>query len=109
MFRAVPPPGAEEYAFGDLGLWASHTDPRQRTLVLDVAALPTLDETAALELRALMRHLREERRFLVLYGVEQGQLQALDDAGVLLDFDADDLCHDRQAAEVRAIELATGR
>ena len=56
-----------------------------------------------------MRHLREERRFLVLYGVEQGQLQALDDAGVLLDFDADDLCHDRHAAEVRAIELATGR
>ncbi|MCU0862895.1 MAG: DUF1275 family protein [Planctomycetes bacterium] len=109
VFRAVPPPGAEEYAFGDLGLWASHTDPQQRTLVLDVAALPTLDETAALELRALMRHLREERRFLVLCGVEQGQLQALDDAGVLLDFDADDLCHDRHAAEVRAFELATGR
>jgi hypothetical protein len=33
----------------------------------------------------------------------------MDDAGVLLDFDADDLCHDRQAAEGRALELATGR
>jgi anti-anti-sigma regulatory factor len=74
-------------------------------LVLDVAALPGLDDLAALELRALLRALREERRQLVLAGVDEDQLQALDDAGVLLDFDADDVCHDQHAAELRAHEL----
>jgi uncharacterized membrane protein YoaK (UPF0700 family) len=108
-FVAAPPPGAKEFRFADLGVWASHVDPRRRVLVLDLAALHALDETAALELRALQRQLREERRFLVLCGIDAEQLQALDDAGVLLDFDSDDLCHDRHAAELRAGELAAGR
>ena len=108
-FVAAPPPGATEFQFADLGVWASHVDARQRVLVLDLAALHALDETAALELRALQRQLREERRFLVLCGIDAEQLQALDDAGVLLDFDSDDLCHDRHAAELRAVELAAGR
>lgn len=103
-FRAVPP-AAAEYRLPDLAAWASHVDPRHRVLVLDVAALPGLDDLAALELRALLRALREERRQLVLAGVDEDQLQALDDAGVLLDFDADDVCHDQHAAELRAHEL----
>ncbi len=104
-FRAVPP-AAQEFQLPDLTAWASHVDPKHRVLVLDLAPLQALDDLAALELRALLRSLRDERRQLVLACVDEDQLQALDDAGVLLDFDADDICHDLHAAELRAHELA---
>ena len=103
-FRATPP-AAREFQLPDLTAWASHVDPQHRVLVLDVAPLRALDDLAALELRALLRALRDDRRFLVLAGVDEEQLQGLDDAGVLLDFDADDICHDLHAAELRAHEL----
>jgi uncharacterized membrane protein YoaK (UPF0700 family) len=106
-FRAVPP-AAAEYRLPDLAAFASHVHPRHRVLVLDLAALPGLDGLAALELQVLWRALREERRQLVLAGVDEDQLQALDDAGVLLDFDADDVCRDQRAAELRAHELIAG-
>lgn len=100
------PPDAREFQLPDLTAWASHVDPKHRVLVLDLAPLQSLDDLAAFELRALLRSLRDERRQLVLAGVDEDQLQALDEAGVLLDFDADDICHDLHAAELRAHELA---
>lgn len=104
-FRAAPP-AEPEFHLPDLAAWASHVDPQHRVVVIDVAPLPSLDELAALELRALLRALRDDRRHLVLAGIDEDQLQALDAAGVLLDFDADDLCHDLRIAELRAVELA---
>ena len=106
QFRGVPPPTAARFAFPDLTAWASHVPRECRVIVVDLADLHAMDEVAALELRALRRHLRDEGRFLVLSGMDEDQLQAIDDAGVLLDFDADDLCHDAHAAERRARELA---
>jgi hypothetical protein len=105
VVAAAPPAGADEFTFPDLVGWASHLDPRHRVLVLDLQQLPGLDELAALELRALQRHHHDERRHLVVCGLGPEHVQALDDAGVLLDFDADDLCRDRLTAELRAAEL----
>lgn len=108
VFVAQPPPGASEFVLPDLIAWASHLDRNHRVLLLDLSKLPAIDAPAAFELRALSRHHEHERRHLVLCGLEEPQLQTFDDAGVLFEFDADDLCHDRHAAELRAAELLAG-
>lgn len=106
LYHAEPPPGAARWRLPDLATWAASLHDHVRVLVLDLAGLGPMGERSALELRGLLLHLREEGRFLVLAGVGNAQLATLQGAGVLMDFDADDLCSDLSAAALRAERLA---
>ncbi|MBL9076325.1 MAG: DUF1275 family protein [Planctomycetes bacterium] len=106
IYHAEPPADRGRMRLPDLTTWASAIDPHVRIVVLDLGNLPEFGERSALELRALMLHLREEGRELVLAGVGKQQIANLQHAGVLLDFDADDLCSDLHSAAVRAEQLA---
>jgi uncharacterized membrane protein YoaK (UPF0700 family) len=107
IYHAEPPASGRRFRLPDLATWAAGLDEHVRVVVLDLANLGAMGERSALELRALMLHLREEGRALVLAGVGQPQLAALHHAAVLLDFDADDLCQDLPTAARRAESLAT--
>ncbi|MBL8753292.1 MAG: DUF1275 family protein [Planctomycetes bacterium] len=106
IFHAEPPPPGKRFRLPDLTTWASNIDDHVRVVVLDLANVQGMGERSALELRALMLHLREEGRQLVLAGVGATQLATMQHAGVLLDFDADDLCGDLHSAALRAERLA---
>jgi uncharacterized membrane protein YoaK (UPF0700 family) len=106
MFHAEPPPPGRRFRMPDLTAWAANIDEHVRVVVLDLANVQGMGERSAFELRALMLHLREEGRMLVLAGVGEAQLATMQHAGVLLDFDADDLCGDLHAAALRAERLA---
>lgn len=106
IYHAEPPRNGQRVRMPDLSAWAASIDPHVRVVVLDLGNLPQMGERSALELRALMLHLREEGRLLVLAGVGADQLASMQHAGVLLDFDADDLCSDLGAAARRAELLA---
>ncbi len=102
IFHAEPPPAGQRFRLPDLTAWAANIDAHVRVVVLDLANVQGMGERSAFELRALMLHLREEGRQLVLAGVGPEQLATMQGAGVLLDFDADDLCGDLGAAALRA-------
>ncbi len=105
LFHAEPPTDGRRFRLPDLTAWAGSITPDVRVVVLDLANLQNMGDRSALELRALMLHLREERRLLVLAGVGKDQLATMQHAGVLLDFDADDLCSDLRTAARRAEAL----
>ncbi len=106
IYHAEPPPDGRRFRLPDLSVWAHGLDDHVRVLVLDLADLGAMGERSALELRSLMLHLRDEGRCLVLAGVGPQQLTTLQNAGVLLDFDADDLCQDLPTAMLRGERLA---
>lgn len=106
VYHAEPPRDGRRFRLPDLAVWAAGIGDAVRIVVLDITALHAMGERSAFELRTLLLHLREESRQLVLAGVGKQQLAVLDHAGVLLDFDADDLCSDLQTATRRAEQLA---
>jgi len=106
VFHADRPQGNGRFRMPDLASWAASVDEHVRVVVLDLTDVPDMGERSAHELRALMLHLREEGRSLVLAGLGKAQLAVLHHAGVLLDFDTDDLCGDLHAAARRAEQLA---
>lgn len=108
IYHAEPPARGGRFRLPDLAVWAAGLDEHVRVVVLDLANLGAMGDRSALELRALMLHLREEGRHLVLAGVGKDQLAALHHAGVLLDFDADDLCQNLPTAALRGERLAAG-
>jgi hypothetical protein len=77
--------------------------------VLDIAAMADMVPRTASELRMLQQHLRDEDRHLVLANLVTTQLETMEDAGVLLDFDADDLCGEASTAMQRAQWLLAHR
>lgn len=108
VYHAEPPADGGRYRMPDLTTWASHIDEHVRVVVLDLTNLTAMGERSALEIRALLLHLRQEGRSLVIGGLGQAQLAALQSAGVLHDFDADDLCSDLHKAAARAEQIAEG-
>ncbi len=106
IFHAEAPAGGGRARMPDLTTWAASIDDHVRVVVLDLTDLDEFGERSALEMRALMLHLREEGRVLVLAGVGKAQITSLQHAGVLMDFDADDLCSDLHSAAVRAEKIA---
>jgi anti-anti-sigma regulatory factor len=106
IFHAEASAAGQRFRMPDLTAWASHVDDHVRVVVLDLANVQGMGERSAFELRALLFHLREEGRQLVLAGVGPTQLATMQHAGVLLDFDADDLCGDLHTAALRAERLA---
>lgn len=106
LYHAEPPVDGRRYRLPDLTSWAGNLDHHVRVVVLDLIGLPAMGERSALEVRALMLHLRQEGKQLVLAGIGKEQMAALQHAHVLLDFDTDDLCSDLQAAIARAERLA---
>lgn len=106
VYHAEPPEGNARFRMPDLTSWASGIDEHVRIVILDLAGMHDMGERSAHELRALMLHLREEGRVLVLAGVGKEQMAIMHHAGVLLDFDTDDLCGDLKAAAVRAELIA---
>jgi anti-anti-sigma regulatory factor len=106
LYHAEPPRDRRRARLPDLTTWSTHLDDHVRVVVLDVTSLPPLDAQAALELHSLMRHLREQGRSLVLAGFGPEQATSLRDAGVLQEFDDDDVCTDLAAAVERAEDIA---
>lgn len=106
LYHAEPRANGNRPRLPDLTTWATHLDDHVRVVVLDLTAMPVLRESAALEIRGLAVHLRAEGRTLVLAGIGQRQAASLRQAGVLLDFDDDDLCADLAAATDRAEDIA---
>lgn len=106
VYHAEPPEGNARFRMPDLTSWASGIDENVRIVILDLAGMHDMGERSAHELRALMLHLREEGRVLVLAGLGKEQMAVMHHAGVLLDFDTDDLCGDLKAAAVRAELIA---
>jgi uncharacterized membrane protein YoaK (UPF0700 family) len=106
LFHADPPQGGERFRLPDLTAWAAGVAGEVRVVVLEIGALQAMGERSALELRALLLHLRDEGRFLVLAGVGPEQFATMQHAGVLLDFDADDLSSDLDGARQRAAAIA---
>lgn len=106
IYHAEPPEGGGRARMPDLTTWATDIDDHVRVVVLDLTNLGDFGERSALEMRALMLHLREEGRVLVLAGLGKEQIASLQHAGVLMDFDADDLCGDLHSAALRAEQIA---
>jgi uncharacterized membrane protein YoaK (UPF0700 family) len=106
LYHAEPPADGGRFRMPDLTTWASHIDEHVRVVVLDLSNLAAMGERSALEIRALLLHLRQEGKALVLGGCGKDQIAVLQNAGVLLDFDADDLCSDLHQAAARAEQLA---
>ena len=106
LFHAEPPASGGRFRMPDLTSWAANIDDHVRVVVLDLTNLKQMGERSALEIRALMQHLRQEGRALVLGGLGKEQIAALHHAHVLLDFDADDLCSDLTSAAARAERIA---
>lgn len=106
IYHAEPPTSGGRARMPDLTTWASNIDQHVKVVVLDLTNLAEFGERSALEMRALMLHLREEGRVLVLAGLGKEQFASLQHAGVLLDFDADDLCSDLHSAALRAEKIA---
>lgn len=106
LYHAEPPAKGGRSRLPDLTSWAAGLDDHVRVVVLDLTNLQTMGERSALEIRALMLHLRQEGRALVLGGLGKEQIGALQHAHVLLDFDADDLCSDLKSAIARAEQVA---
>lgn len=105
IYHAEAPRDGRRFRLPDLSVWAHGLDDHVHVIVLDLADLGAMGERSALELRSLMLHLRDEGRYLVLAGVGAQQLTTLQNAGVLLDFDADDLCQDLPTALQRGERL----
>ncbi len=105
VYHAELPAAAATARMPDLTTWANGLDEHVRVVVIDIGNLRDFGERSALELRALMLHLREEGRPLVLAGLGREQIASLQHAGVMMDFDADDLCSDVGSAVRRAEEL----
>ena len=82
---------------------------RPVTIAVIIAAMADMVPRTASELRMLQQHLRDEDRHLVLANLVTTQLETMEDAGVLLDFDADDLCGEASTAQQRAQWLLTHR
>lgn len=106
IYHAERPEGGGRFRMPDLTAWAVGIDDHVKVVVLDLAGIQDLGERSAHELRALMLHLREEGRVLVLAGVGKEHLAVMHHAGVLLDFDTDDLCGDLRSAAARAEVVA---
>lgn len=106
LYHAEPPADQSRFRMPDLTSWAAHIDDHVRVVVLDLTNLREMGERSAFEIRALMLHLRQEGRALVLAGLGKEQIATLQDAGVLLEFDADDLCSDLHSAAERAEAIA---
>ena len=106
IYHAEPPSSGGRARMPDLTTWASNIDQHVKVVVLDLTNLAEFGERSALEMRALMLHLREEGRVLVLAGLGKEQIASLQHAGVLMDFDADDLCSDLHSAALRAEKIA---
>ncbi|MGE3171780.1 MAG: DUF1275 family protein [Planctomycetota bacterium] len=105
VFHADPPEGADRPRLPDLTAWALDLAAAVRVVVLDLAALPSLGERSAFELRALRRQLQQDGRRLVLTGLRSEHLAALQHLGAIAEFDPDDLCADLAAAQRRAEAL----
>jgi uncharacterized membrane protein YoaK (UPF0700 family) len=108
-FRAEPPAGCRQFHLPDVSTWSSRLPPGVHVVVLDIAQMADMTPRTASELRMLQQHLRDEVRHLVLANVVSQQLETMEDAGVLLDFDADDLCGEATAAAQRAQWLLAHR
>lgn len=106
LYHAEPPADGRRFRLPDLTTWAESLDHHARVILLDIGSLRGMGERSAIELRALMLHLRTRGRHLVLAGIGPAQLAIMHHAGVLLDFDADDLCSDLKTATARAELLA---
>lgn len=106
LYHAEPPANGKRHRMPDLSTWAANLDEHVRVIVLDLTNLADMGDRSALEVRALMLHLRQEGRVLVLAGLGKAQIATMHHAGVLLDFDADDLCTDLKSAALRAEKLA---
>ena len=101
-FRAVPPKDCRQFHLPDVSTWSSRLSRDVHVVVLDVAAMADMVPRTASELRMLQAQLRDERRHLVLANITTAQLETMEDAAVLLDFDADDLCGEEATAMQRA-------
>lgn len=108
-FRAEPPAGCKQCHLPDVSTWSSQLPANVHVVVLDIAALADMVPRTASELRMLQQHLRDEGRHLVLANLVTTQLETMEDAGVLLDFDADDLCGEAATAQQRAQWLLAHR
>jgi hypothetical protein len=108
-FRAEPPAGCKQFHLPDVSTWSSQLPANVHVVVLDIAAMADMVPRTASELRMLQQHLRDEDRHLVLANLVTTQLETMEDAGVLLDFDADDLCGEASTAMQRAQWLLAHR
>ncbi|MBZ0152226.1 MAG: DUF1275 family protein [Planctomycetes bacterium] len=106
VYHAEPPKDASPGYMPDLQSWAERLDDHVRVVVLDIAAMPELDDNAAHEVHLLMVHLRGSGRTLVVAGVGQKHLAVLRHCGVLQNFDPDELCEDIESAIEYAEDLA---
>jgi len=109
LFHAEPPKGCKQFHLPDVSTWSSQLPRSVHVVVLDVTAMADMVPRTASELRLLQQNLRDERRHLVLANVVTEQLETMEDAGVLLDFDADDLCGEMDTAKQRAQWLLAHR
>lgn len=108
-FRAEPPAGCKQFHLPDVSTWSSRLPANVHVVVLDIAAMADMVPRTASELRMLQNTLRDEGRHLVLANLVTTQLETMEDAGVLLDFDADDLCGEASTARQRAQWLLAHR
>jgi hypothetical protein len=101
--------GCKQFHLPDVSTWSSQLPANVHVVVLDIAAMADMVPRTASELRMLQQHLRDEDRHLVLANLVTTQLETMEDAGVLLDFDADDLCGEASTAMQRAQWLLAHR
>ncbi|MFO1077914.1 MAG: DUF1275 family protein, partial [Planctomycetota bacterium] len=106
VYHAEPPKDARPGYMPDLQSWAEQLDDHVRVVVLDIAALPELDDNAAHEVHLLMIHLRGAGRTLIVAGIGEKHISRLRECGVLQNFDQEELCENVAEAIERAEDIA---
>jgi uncharacterized membrane protein YoaK (UPF0700 family) len=89
----------------DLLTWGEHLPPVVRVVVLDLCEETRFDSNAALELRALARHLQARRCALVIAGVDAARFRQLRAAGAGDQLTPENVCPDLELAIARGLAV----
>jgi anti-anti-sigma regulatory factor len=93
----------ELHRLPDLLRWCERLPASERVVVLDLSEATTLDDNAALELRALIHQARARGRKLIFAGMTGRQYRAIIEAGAGDTLDPQNVCPDLELAIARGI------
>lgn len=105
LYRFIFRRTSDHHRMPNFQLWVDHLPPRWRVVILAVSPLTHFDDNSAIDLRIALQRLEASGRKLILCGVTQSQVRALDHLGVARMMDVSNLCPDLEFAIARGMAL----